>query len=49
MDDTDQEKMQAERLAQVESYRRDTSPEENLKIFEELLAGNPKYTKYCMR
>ena len=32
MDDTDQEKMQAERLARVESARRNSSPEENLAV-----------------
>lgn len=32
MDDTDQEKMQAERLARIESYRRNSSPQENLEV-----------------
>jgi glutamyl/glutaminyl-tRNA synthetase len=32
MDDTEQEKMQAERLARVESARRNSSPEENLEV-----------------
>lgn len=34
MDDTDQEKMQAERLARVESYRRNSPPAENLVVID---------------
>jgi glutamyl/glutaminyl-tRNA synthetase len=32
MDDTEQEKMQAERMARIESARRNSSPEENLVV-----------------
>mmetsp|Transcript_5208 Transcript_5208/g.8013 ORF Transcript_5208/g.8013 Transcript_5208/m.8013 type:complete len:905 (+) Transcript_5208:75-2789(+) len=49
MDDTEQDKMQAERLARVESYRRNTSPEENLELFEKLLRGDPDTIKFCLR
>jgi len=49
MDDTDQEKMQAERMARTNSYRRDTSVEENLALFEGLLAGAPECQKFCLR
>ena len=49
MDDTDQEKMQAERMEHVESYRRNTSVEENLKLFEQLVKGDPKTKSFCLR
>ena len=49
MDDTPQEQMQAERLEKKPSYRRDSSPEENVNIFNQLLLGHPDYIKYCMR
>lgn len=49
MDDTDQETMQAERLKMIESKRRNTPAEENLRLFEELLKGTPEFTKYCLR
>ena len=49
MDDTDQEKMQAERMVHTESYRRDSPIQENLEIFQFMLDGNPKYIKYCLR
>jgi len=49
MDDTDQEKMQAERLVHVESYRRNSSPEENLLLFQALLKGEANAVKYCLR
>jgi glutamyl-tRNA synthetase len=49
MDDTDQEKMQAERMNRINSYRRDTPVEENLEIFEGLLSGAPEYKNYCLR
>jgi tRNA synthetases class I (E and Q), catalytic domain len=39
MDDTDQEKMQAERMERVESARRSSAVEDNLAIFEKLLLG----------
>jgi glutamyl/glutaminyl-tRNA synthetase len=32
MDDTDQEKMQAERMARTESYRRNSAPAENEEV-----------------
>lgn len=49
MDDTDQEKMQAERMDHIESYRRNTSVEENLKLFEQLVKGDPKTKVFCLR
>jgi glutamyl-tRNA synthetase len=49
MDDTEQEQMQAERMAHIESKRRNSSVEENLRIFKEMCAGNPEYTSYCLR
>jgi len=49
MDDTDQEKMQEERMAMVNSYRRDTPPEENMKLFEAMLAGDKSAAKFCLR
>jgi glutamyl-tRNA synthetase len=56
MDDTEQEKMQKERLSFINSYRRDSLPEENLKIFEAMLAGKKgaakgevDATKFCLR
>jgi hypothetical protein len=49
MDDTDQEKMQAERMARTNSYRRDTSIEENMTLFEGLLTGAPEFQKFCLR
>lgn len=49
MDDTEQEKMQAERLEHKESYRRNTSITENLELFELLLKGDVKAQKFCLR
>ena len=49
MDDTDQETMQAERLKLQESVRRNTSIEENLKVFEDMLKGEVYAQKYCLR
>ncbi len=49
MDDTDQEKMQGERMERKDSYRRNTTPEENLVIFEKLLKGEADVLKFCMR
>lgn len=49
MDDTDQEKMQKERMEHIESYRRNTSPEENLTLFEALLQGQPHAQSFCLR
>jgi glutamyl-tRNA synthetase len=49
MDDTDGETMQKERMEGKASYRRDSSPDDNLEIFEMLLKGDKSVTKYCMR
>jgi glutamyl/glutaminyl-tRNA synthetase len=49
MDDTEQEKMQKERMAHIESYRRNTDPQENLALFEEMLTGTEKGSKFCLR
>lgn len=39
MDDTDQETMQAERKAMLNSKNRDLTPEKNLELFEAMLKG----------
>ena len=49
MDDTDQEKMQAERMIHKESYRRDSPKEENLRLFESLLKGETAAQTFCLR
>ncbi len=49
MDDTDQETMQAERMKNLESKRRNTSVEENLEVFEALLKGETAARKFCLR
>lgn len=49
MDDTEQEVMQAQRMARQESSRRNTSVEENLAIFERMLKGEEGFTNYCLR
>jgi len=41
--------MQAERMERIESCRRNTSAEDNLKIFESLLKGEVDAQKYCLR
>jgi glutamyl/glutaminyl-tRNA synthetase len=47
MDDTDQEKMQAERMTHIESAHRNSTPETNLQHFEALLKGTE--SKFCLR
>jgi len=49
MDDTDQETMQAERMALIESKRRGATVEENQRVFEALLKGEEFARKYCLR
>ena len=49
MDDTPQEKMREERLNMLNSARRDTSPEENLQLFESLYRGEPEARAFCLR
>ena len=49
MDDTAQETMQAERMARTESKRRNTSVEENLALFEQLLQGAEEARMFCLR
>jgi len=49
MDDTDQEKMQAERMQRKESYRRNSSVEDNLALFQSLLKGEVAAQKFCLR
>mmetsp|Transcript_4746 Transcript_4746/g.4905 ORF Transcript_4746/g.4905 Transcript_4746/m.4905 type:complete len:635 (+) Transcript_4746:1-1905(+) len=49
MDDTDQETMQAERMEHKESVHRNTTPVDNIKIFEKLLKGDIDTRKYCLR
>ncbi|KAL4400536.1 glutamate--tRNA ligase [Malassezia pachydermatis] len=48
-DDTPQEQMRAERMDGIASQRRDASPEENMKRFEEMLAGTKERCKWCLR
>eukprot|EP00600_Ochromonadales_sp_CCMP1393_P001035 CAMPEP_0174984316 /NCGR_PEP_ID=MMETSP0004_2-20121128/17655_1 /TAXON_ID=420556 /ORGANISM="Ochromonas sp., Strain CCMP1393" /LENGTH=790 /DNA_ID=CAMNT_0016236713 /DNA_START=56 /DNA_END=2428 /DNA_ORIENTATION=- len=49
MDDTDQETMQAERMDRKDSKHRNTTPAENLKIFEQLLQGAVEARGFCLR
>lgn len=49
MDNTAQEVMQEQRLKLQESRHRGTAPEENLRLFEELLRGSAEGQAYCLR
>ena len=49
MDNTDQETMRKERMERKESKLRNTSPEENLRLFEALCRGEPEVQDYCLR
>ena len=49
MDDTDQELVKEERMARINSKRRETPVKENLEIFQGLLKGDKKVRAYCMR
>mmetsp|Transcript_40835 Transcript_40835/g.53800 ORF Transcript_40835/g.53800 Transcript_40835/m.53800 type:complete len:865 (+) Transcript_40835:26-2620(+) len=49
MDDTPQEQMREERMSMINSSKRDTPPEENLKLFEAMCKGDPEAGKYCLR
>lgn len=49
MDDTEQEKMQEERLNKIESYRRNTNVDENLTLFAALLRGDKDAQAFCLR
>jgi len=49
MDDTDQETMQAERMAHTESKHRESAPETNLTIFKALCEGDKTVRAYCLR
>ena len=50
MDNTDQERMQAERMTHTESKCRNTSVEENLSLFEAMLKGEGSEAQsYCLR
>ena len=50
-DNTEHEKMKEERMNGIKSSKRDTSIEENLKIWEEMQGDNPskEIKKYCIR
>ncbi len=48
-DDTEQLQMRSERMKGVESKCRGRSPEENLRIFEEMAHGSPEGLKNCVR
>lgn len=49
MDNTDQETMRKERMERKESKMRNTSPEENMQLFEALCRGEPEVQNYCLR
>ena len=49
MDNTDQETMRKERMERKESKMRNTSPEENMRLFEALCRGEPEVQDYCLR
>ncbi|KAL3695636.1 hypothetical protein R1sor_009712 [Riccia sorocarpa] len=49
VDDTPREQMQKERMDGIESKRRNTSVEENLALWKEMLAGSEKGTQCCVR
>ncbi len=49
MDDTDQEVVKEERMAKIDSKRRNQSPEDNIRIFKGLLAGDKECRAFCMR
>ncbi len=49
MDDTPQDQMQAERMERVESSRRGSSVEENMKHYNLMLSDDPKGAKWCLR
>jgi len=49
MDDTDQEAMQAERMARKDSSRRGLSVEDNIKYFELMCSGDAEGAKWCLR
>ncbi|KIW01589.1 glutamate-tRNA ligase [Verruconis gallopava] len=48
-DDTDQETMRKERMDGIPSKRRDDSPEENLKRFEEMTKATEEGKRWCIR
>jgi glutamyl-tRNA synthetase len=48
-DDTEQEEMRKERMESLASKRRDATPEENLKRFEEMKTGSDEGKKWCLR
>ncbi len=49
MDDTDQEIMKEERMQKIESKHRNSSIEDNLRVFNALIAGDKEVRQYCMR
>jgi len=49
MDDTPQEQMQSERMSMINSKKRETSVEENMKLFESLMKGEKESQMYCLR
>lgn len=48
-DDTERETMQMERKALIESKCRNQTVEENLKMWQEMIAGTEKGVKFCVR
>ncbi|GMH60137.1 hypothetical protein TrRE_jg3482 [Triparma retinervis] len=49
MDDTPQEEMQKERMARLNSKRRDMSPLDNRKYFDLMGSGDAEGAKWCLR
>lgn len=49
MDDTPQEKMQAERMAREDSVHRNQSAEEAKRLFDIMCAGKPEGAAWCLR
>lgn len=49
VDDTPIDQMREERMARIESARRNTPPEEALKMWKEMVKGSEKGNSYCLR
>ncbi|KAF5201289.1 Glutamine--trna ligase [Thalictrum thalictroides] len=49
VDDTPREEMQKERMDGIESESRSNSPEKNMELWKEMIAGSERGTKCCLR
>ncbi|KAF5204497.1 Glutamine--trna ligase [Thalictrum thalictroides] len=49
VDDTPREQMQKERMDGIESISRNNSPEKNMELWKEMIAGSERGTKCCLR